>query len=90
MQKLNGENQLYMVKFIKIYRTYLIKYNRFHSAIRNSILFKKNVDFTKFSITLDKNSHESPLLLLYVPIRTKKNIFQIYKFVFSVYNKYAH
>lgn len=33
----------------------------------------------------------SPLFYFYtVPIRTKKDILQIYTFLFSVYNKYAH
>lgn len=92
MHKWNWKNQLYMVAFIKINRTYLITYNRLLSQTKinpflRTFCFlskKENVDFTYFSITLDKSSHESPLLLLYVLILTKKDIFQIYKFLFSV------
>lgn len=87
-----------MVAFIKISRIYLITYNRslsqkkFNPFLRKFCFLskKENVDFTYFSITLDKNSHESHLLLLYVPIPTKKDICQIYKFLFSVHTKYAH
>lgn len=89
MHKLNWENQLYMVAFIKINRTYLITYNRLLSQTKfkpflRTFCFlskKENLDFTYFSITLDKNSHESPLLLLFV----QKRIFSKFTSFYLVY-----